>query len=65
MTMNRKKDFDCVEMQDQGALCIHEAMKGRSREDELAYWKSRSEEARQKYPHPRKLDEERGMRAGN
>ena len=49
----KKKDFDCVEMQDRGALRIHETLKGKSREEELAYWRKRSEEARVMYPRLR------------
>ena len=52
----RKKDFDCVEMQDRAALPIYEALKGKTREEELAYWRQRSEEARRKHPWLRELD---------
>lgn len=40
MTTN-KKDFDCVEMMHKGALRIHETLKGRTREEQLAYWRQR------------------------
>ena len=50
---SKKKDFDCVEMQDRAALRIHEALKGKSREDELEYWRQRGEEALLKYPRLR------------
>ena len=49
----RKKDFDCVEMQDRAALRIHEALKGKTREEELAYWRRRGEEGRAAYPRLR------------
>ncbi len=49
----KKKDFDCVEMQDRAALRIHETLKGLTREQELAYWRQRGEEAQQKYPKMR------------
>lgn len=54
MTMN-KKEFDCVEMQDSAALRIHEALKGKTREEELAYWRQRGKEAGLKYPLLRDL----------
>ena len=54
--MKKNKDFDCVEMQDREALRIHEALKGKSREEELSYWRQRGEEARLKYPQLRVLE---------
>lgn len=48
--MKKNKEFDCVEMQDQAALRIHETLKGMTREEELAYWRKRDEEAQKKYP---------------
>lgn len=51
----RKKDFDCVEMMHEGALRIHEVLKDMTREEQLAYWKERNEEARRKYPRMREL----------
>ena len=44
--MKKNKDFDCVEMQDREALRIHEELKGKTREEQLAYWRERNEEAR-------------------
>lgn len=55
----RKKDFDCVDLQDRAALRIHEALKGKTREEELAYWRQRSEEARLKYPRLRDAEASR------
>jgi hypothetical protein len=52
--MMTKKDFDCVEMQDRAALRIYEALKGKTRDEELAYWRQRNEEALAAYPHLRK-----------
>jgi hypothetical protein len=46
MARKRKKDFDCVELQDRGALAIYEATKGMTREEELAYWARRAAELR-------------------
>ncbi len=48
-----KKEFDCVEMQDRAALRIHEKLKGMTRDEELAYWRQRGEEAQKKYPRMR------------
>lgn len=42
----KKKTFDCVEMMHRGALRIRNALKGKSREEQLAYWKRQNEEAR-------------------
>jgi hypothetical protein len=40
----KKKAFDCVELQDRGALAIYEITKDMTREEELAYWKRRGAE---------------------
>jgi len=50
-----KKSFDCVEMMHEGALLIHEELKGKTREEQLAYWRERNEEARKKHPRLREL----------
>jgi hypothetical protein len=44
-------------MQDRAALRIHETLKGMSQEEELAYWRARSEEGRRRYPGLRRVDE--------
>jgi hypothetical protein len=44
MTM-KAKEFDCVEMMHRGALRIHETLKGKTREEQLAYWRQRHAEA--------------------
>ncbi|MBI4560165.1 MAG: hypothetical protein HY706_21430 [Candidatus Hydrogenedentes bacterium] len=41
----KTKEFDCVEMQDRAALRIHNALKGKTREEKLAYWRQRHAEA--------------------
>ncbi len=41
----KTKDFDCVEMMHRGALRIHETLKGKSKEEQLAYWRQRHVEA--------------------
>ena len=54
--MKKNKDFDCVEMQDREALRIHEELKGKTREEQLAYWRKIGEEACLKYPRLRVLE---------
>ena len=49
----KTKTFDCVAMMHRGALRIFEETKGMSVEEELAYWRQRSEETRVRYPHLR------------
>jgi len=41
----RTKTFDCVEMMHRGALRIHETLKGKTKEEQLAYWRERHAEA--------------------
>lgn len=50
-----KKNFSCIEMQDRAALRIHRALKGKTREEQLAYWRQCDEAARIKYPKLREL----------
>lgn len=40
----KNKSFDCVEMKHKAAEKIYEKMKKMSREEQIAYWKERSEE---------------------
>lgn len=44
----KAKAFDCVEMMHKAALRIYEETKGMTVEQELAYWRSRREDARSK-----------------
>ena len=48
-----EKSFDCVEMKRVAGLRIHEELKGMTREEQLAYWQRKNEEARLKYPRLR------------
>lgn len=41
-----KKRFDCVEMQHEGGRHIYEALKGKSRDEQVAYWRGRNAELR-------------------
>ena len=50
------KRFDCVEMMHEGASRIHDELKGKSREEQLAYWQRCNEESRRKHPRLRKLE---------
>lgn len=40
----KPKEFDCVEMMHRGALRIHETLKGKTKEEQLAYWRQRHAE---------------------
>lgn len=51
-----KKSFDCVEMMHEAALRIHEELKGKTREEQLAYWRLRNEASRKKYPHMKEME---------
>ncbi len=51
-----KKSFDCVEMMHEGALRIYEETKDMTKEEELAYWELKNEEARKKYPNMKEMD---------
>jgi len=39
-----KKTFDCVEMKHIGGQQVYERVKNMTREEELAYWKARTDE---------------------
>lgn len=41
----KTKPFDCVDMMHKGALRIHETLKGKTKEERLAYWRDRHKEA--------------------
>ena len=53
MKKTTKKRFDCVEMMDEAALRIYEETKDMTKEQELAYWQRKNDEARKKYPRMR------------
>ena len=44
--MKRKKKFDCVEMKRRGAALVYERLKGVSPEEEIEYWRQRTEDLR-------------------
>lgn len=41
-----KKQFDCVEMKHRGAQKVCEAIRGMTLDEEVAYWRKRTKEAR-------------------
>jgi hypothetical protein len=41
-----KKTFDCVEMKRKGSQAVYEALKGKTRDEQVAYWRERNEETR-------------------
>ena len=49
----KNKRFDCIAFQDQEALRIHEELKGKTREEVLAYFHKLNEEARKAFPQMR------------
>ncbi len=54
--MTRKtKDFDCVEMMHRGALRIHEILKDKTKEEQLAYWRERHIEALEELEKARRV----------
>ena len=50
----KTKDFDCAEMMHRGALRIHETLKGKSKEEQLAYWRERHAETLEELKQARK-----------
>ena len=42
----KTKNFDCVEMKRKGAQKVYAATKGMTVEEEVEYWRKRTEEAR-------------------
>ena len=54
--MKAKSAFDCVEMMHEGGLRIHEELKGKSREQKVAYWRERDAAARREHPRLRELE---------
>ena len=51
----KTKDFDCVEMMHRGALRIHETLKGKSKDEQLAYWRQRHVEALEELKQAREV----------
>jgi len=38
-----KKAFDCVAMKRKGSQKVYEALKGKTRDEQVAYWRGRNE----------------------
>ena len=49
----RKKKFDCVEMKRRGGALVYERLKGMSAEEEIEYWRRRTEELRKEQAEAR------------
>jgi len=58
-----KKEFDCVEMKREGAAWVRAQIAGMTREQQIEYWKRRSEEFRRGAVDPKGTSEQ-GRRAG-
>ena len=41
-----KKVFDCVEMKRKGSQKVYEALKGKTRDEQVEYWRGRNREMR-------------------
>ena len=54
-----KKSFDCVQMKRDGARRVHEAIKGMTVEEEVAFWRQRTEEMRRRVEALRRKAKER------
>jgi hypothetical protein len=44
----KTKAFDCVEMKREGSRRVYEALKGKSRDEQVEYWRKRNVELRQR-----------------
>lgn len=42
----KTKSFDCIKMKRKGSLKIHALLKGKSVEEQIAYWRERNERFR-------------------
>ena len=42
----KTKTFDCVEMKHRGGMRVYEAVKGMTTEQELAFWRTKTDELR-------------------
>ncbi len=51
------KTFDCGEMKRQGSKRVYDAIKGMSREEEIAYWRKRTEEMRREVADKRQPED--------
>lgn len=54
----KKKKFDCVEMKRKGSRKIYEETKDLTLEQEVAYWRKKSEEMARRYDQPVPLEAE-------
>jgi len=47
----KTKSFDCVEMKRKGSQMIHERLKGKTVEEQIAFWQERNEQFRKEANH--------------
>ena len=57
----KNKTFDCVEMKRRGARAVYEAVKGMTVDEELEYWRGKTDELRKRLS-ARQTDREAEMR---
>ncbi len=50
----KKKTFDCVEMKRRGAEHVRNQIAGMTPQQELEFWRKRTDELRNRQEHPRK-----------
>jgi hypothetical protein len=62
--MRKRKEFDCVELQDRGALRIYEITKDMTFEEQVAYWAERSRLFREEVEAAKRAMAEREPVAG-
>ena len=58
--MRRKKKFDCVEMKRRGGDRIYQRLKDLSQEEQIEYWRRRTEELRREQAEARLKQAGRG-----
>ena len=58
----RTKRFDCVEMKRRGYRAVYEAIKGMTLEQEVEYWRNRTEQLRARLKAEREKQESRTRR---
>ena len=62
--MARRKTADCVALQHRGGDAVHEATKGMTREEEIAYWEQQSREFRAEVEARRRAHKRAASRSG-
>ena len=57
----KTKTFDCVEMKRVGGLMIHERLKDMTVEEQIVYWRQRSDDFRREHERLFVTDNKRGQ----